>query len=178
MERFATLPFFLTRAEDEMSATTVTTTREMVHGLLRLQESTLTIQWRLATKTERMGWGIQKDHEVGAVREIVVPVIRLGGATLRRGWWSWPPGLRLVLTAADLTALEGLAGNQGLSLDHPAELIVRIRRADRLAAEELCAELALAIAEAQVPQDDRHLPRPRPTALGPASAADDESLKP
>ena len=170
MERFATVPFFLTRGEDEMSATTITTTREMVHGLLRLHERTLTIQWRLATKTERVGWGIRKDHEVEAVKEIVVPVVRLGGAAVRSGWWSWPPGLRLVLTAADLTALEGLAGSHGLRLDHPAELVVRVRRADRLAAEEFCAELALAIAEAQAPEGDRHIPRPRQAALRPGSA--------
>ena len=41
---------------------------------------------------------------------------------------------------------EGLAGKDGLSLDHPAELVLRLRRSDRLAAEEFGAELALAVA--------------------------------
>jgi hypothetical protein len=168
MERFAALPFFLTRGQDEMSATTVTTRRETVHGLLRLQGNALTIQWRLATKTERMGSGIQKDHAVGSVEEIVVPVPRMGGATVRRGWWSWPPGPRLALTAANLTALEELAGADGLSLDHPAELVVRIRRSDRLAEEEFCAELALAISEAQLPPTENVLPENRKPMLGQA----------
>jgi hypothetical protein len=147
MVRTATLPFFFTRGDDEMSGVSIITTRETVHGLLRLEGMALRIQWRLATKTERIGWSVETDHEVQAVQEIVVPVGRMAGATVRRGWWTWPPGLRLILTAADLTALEEFAGRDGLSLTHPAELVLRIRRSDRLAAEESCAELALAVSE-------------------------------
>jgi hypothetical protein len=53
----------------------------------------------------------------------------------------------MVLTATNLTAFEEVAGHSGLQLDHPAELVLRLRRSDRLAAEEFSAELALAIAE-------------------------------
>jgi hypothetical protein len=111
MARSATLPFFFKRGRDAISGLSVITTRETVHGLLRLEGGHLTIQWRL-----------------------VVSLSRIAGATVRGGGWTWPLGLRLVLTAADLTALEGLAGKDGLSLDHPAELVVRLRRSDRLAA--------------------------------------------
>jgi hypothetical protein len=152
MARSATLPFIFKRGRDAISAGTgtVITTRETVHGLLRLEGGHLTIQWRLARKTERVGLDIRTDHEVEAVQETVVSLSRIAGATVRGGGWLWPLGLRLVLTAADLTALEGLAGKDGLSLDHPAELLVRLRRSDRLAAEEFCAELALAISSREL----------------------------
>jgi hypothetical protein len=158
MMRLATLPFVFRRGEDSMSGSTVTTTRETVHGLLRLEGDALTIQWRLDVRTERIGWSVEKDHEVEAVQEIAVPVARMSGAVLRRRWWTWPPGLGLVLTAADLTALEGLAGANGLSLEHPAEVVLHVRRADRLVADEFCAELALAIAEARSDLDRGLLP--------------------
>jgi hypothetical protein len=63
---------------------------------------------------------------------------------VRRRWWD---GDRLVLTAADLRAFEVVSGEAGLRLGHPAELVVKLRRRDRLAAEEFAAELALALAE-------------------------------
>jgi hypothetical protein len=44
MMRLATLPFVFRRGEDSMSGSTVTTTRETVHGLLRLEGDALTIQ--------------------------------------------------------------------------------------------------------------------------------------
>ena len=65
---------------------------------------------------------------------------------VRRRWWDRLIGPRLVLSAADLSAFEALAGREGLKLDHPAELVLRLRRTDRLATKEFCAELALAIA--------------------------------
>lgn len=154
MARSATLPFLFKRGRDAISGLSVITTRETVHGLLRLEGGHLTIQWRLARKTERVGWDIRTDHEVEAVQETVVSLSRIAGATVRGGGWTWPLRLRLVLTAADLTALEGLAGKDGLSLDHPAELVVRLRRSDRLAAEEFCAELALAISSRELDRDE------------------------
>ncbi|MDH3206703.1 MAG: hypothetical protein OEO79_08825 [Gemmatimonadota bacterium] len=173
MERLAALPFFLTRGQDALWGMTATTTKETVHGLLRVHRSTLTIQWRLATKTERVGWDVRTDHEVEAVQEIAVPVTRMAGAALKRVWQAWPPGLRLVLRAADLTALEGLVGRDGLRLEHPAELVVRIRRSDRLVAEEFSAELALAISEAQTEPLEVALPESRQRELKRAKLKDD-----
>lgn len=142
-----TLPFFFKRSRDEMTSTAVTTTSELVHGLLRLQGDTLTIQWRLTLRTDHVGLELRTDEEVEPVRELSVAVRQLAGATVRRSRWWWPTGHRVVLTASDLTALDGLAGGDGLSLTHPAELELSIRRSDRLVAEEFCAELALAVSE-------------------------------
>ncbi len=146
MPHFAALPFLLKRGADVFSSGGMTTTRETIHGLLRLEDDELTIQWRVGRKTEHLGAEIRTDQEVEPVRKIVVPLRGVAGAVVRRRWWDWLIGPRLILTAADLSAFEGLAGRGGLSLDHPAELVLRLRRSDRLAAEEFGAELALAIA--------------------------------
>jgi hypothetical protein len=110
------------------------------------------IQWRLARRTDRVGVEIRTDEELEAVRQVIVPLAGLAGATVRRRWWR---GHRLVLTAADLRAFEAVAGEAGLRLRHPAELVVDLRRGDRLAAEEFAAELALALAERSLAAPDR-----------------------
>lgn len=153
MPRSATLPFVIERGSDAFSGGGMTSTRETVHGLLRLEADRLTIQWRVGRKTEHLGSAeMRTDEEVEPVRELVVPLEGVAGATVRRRWWDWLRGPRLVLRAADLSAFEGMAGAAGLSLDHPAELVLRLRRSDRLAAEEFSAELALAIAEHRLPE--------------------------
>jgi len=146
MSHSATLPFLLKRKADAISGEGMTTTRETVHGLLKVEHDLLTIQWRVGRKTEHLGSEIRVDQEVEPVRETVVPLRMVAGAVVRRRWWDWLLGPRLVLTAASLSAFEDLAGRDGLSLHHPAELVLRLRRSDRLAAEEFGAELALAIA--------------------------------
>jgi hypothetical protein len=147
--RTAALPFFIKRSEDEYSAMSVTTTSEVAHGLLRLDGERLVIQWRLARKTEHVGMQIRTDQEVESVQEVVVPLDAVAGATVRSGLLAWlTGGPRIVLTAADLRAFDVLAGEEGLRLDHPAKISLRLKRADRLAAEEFAAELALAVAEA------------------------------
>ncbi|NNF29678.1 MAG: hypothetical protein HKO53_03825 [Gemmatimonadetes bacterium] len=155
-----------------MTSTAVTTTREHVHGLLRLRGDTLTIQWRLTTKVDHVGTSIRSEQTVEPVRELAVPVWRLAGATVQRKWLRWLPGLRVVLAASDLTALENLAGTHGLRLNHPAELELTIRSSDRLIAEEFCAELALAISESMGNPEAR-LPGPSATALRPPDRDDD-----
>ncbi len=151
MSHTAALPFQIKRANDVFTGSGMTTTRETVHGLLRLENDRLTVQWRVGREVEHLGAEMRTDSEVEAVREIVVPLEGVAGALVRRRWWDWLTGPRLVLTAADLGAFEGLAGHDGLSLMHPAELVLRLRRSDRLAAEEFSAELALAIAEHELP---------------------------
>jgi hypothetical protein len=132
----------------------VTTTREIAHGLLRLEEDRLVIQWRLARTTEVVGNVIRTDREVDPVQEVVVPLSGLAGAFVQRGWIRFLTGPRLVLTAADLVAFEDMAGEAGLKLDHPAEIVLRIRRSDVLAAEEFAAELALALAQRSLGDGD------------------------
>jgi hypothetical protein len=146
MAHAAALPFSLRRGQDVIGEE-ITSTRETVHGLLRLDGERLVIQWRVARATDRVGREIRTDREVEPVREVVVPLTGLAGATVRGGWRRWLRGPQLVLTAADLRAFEGVAGQGGLRLDHPAELVLRLRHADRAAAGEFAGELELALAE-------------------------------
>jgi hypothetical protein len=108
----------------------------------------LVIQWRLARETAHLGGAeVRTDQELQAVREVVLPLEVVAGAQVRRPTWLLFGSPKVVLTAADLRAFEEVAGEGGLRLKHPAELVVRVRRSDSLLAEEFCAELALAVAE-------------------------------
>ena len=165
MPHSAALPFVIRRAHDVVGVE-ITSTKETVHGLLRLDGDALHIQWRVARKTERVGWQIRTDTEVEPVREVTVPLSAVGGATVRRRW-RWPPGKYLVLTAADLRAFEEVAGAAGLSLDHPAELALRLRGGDRELGHEFVGELELALAErALAAAEDKGQLRPTAGAEG------------
>lgn len=148
MKRQAAVPFRLKRGQDRFTATTVTSVEEVVHGLLRLDGDRVVVQWRLTRRTDRVGtMDMRSDEEREAVREVVVPLEGVAAAAVRpRRWAPWA-GPELVLRAADLRAFEEVAGEGGLKLDHPAELVLGLRRADLLAAEEFCAEVVLALAE-------------------------------
>ena len=164
MTHQAAVPFRLSRGQDEFTAGSVTSTTEVVHGLLRLDDDRLVVQWRLARRTEHMGAvSVRSDEELEAVRELVVPLAGLAGAAVRRRWWAPWRGPLLVLRAADLRAFEDLAGEGGLRLDHPAELLLGLRRADLLLAEEFAAEVALAVAERALGEMGE-VPRLPPTA--------------
>src|SRR4029453_18921940 len=145
MPHSAAVPFLLQRKHDVVGFE-ITSTRETVHGLLRLDGNSLYVQRRVAKSTSHVGMEIRTDNEVGPVREVVIPLSAVAGAAVR--WnWRWPPGPCLILTAADLRAFEEVAGAAGLSLDHPAELVLRLRRSDRALGVEFAGELELAIAE-------------------------------
>lgn len=146
--RSASLPFVLTRRKDVYTDSAMTTTKERVHGLLRLEGEQLRIQWRVGRTTERYGaTEVRSDDEVEPVQEVVVPLEHVAGAVVKQGWWERWTGPRLVLTGRDLRAFEGMAGKDGLQLSHPAELTLRLRRGDGLAASEFAGELAMAVAE-------------------------------
>lgn len=140
-------PFVLRRSKDEIGIMEITSMSEVVHGLMRLEEDRLAIQWRVSRSTEIVGFEIKTDRELDPVQEVELPLSALAGAAVRWRWTKWPPGRYLVLTAADLRAFESISGEAGLKLDHPAELAIRLRRASRDAAEEFAGELSLAVAE-------------------------------
>ena len=140
-------PFVLRRSKDEVGVFEITSMSETVHGVLRLEDDRLAFQWRVSRSTDVVGFEIRTDRELEPVREEELPLSALAGATVRWRWFRWPPGRYLVLTAADLRAFEAVGGEAGLKLDHPAELEIKIRRADRTAAAEFAGELNLAIAE-------------------------------
>jgi len=155
----AALPFTIRRGDDVVGWKEITSTKETVHGLLRLQGDNLVVQWRVSRVTDRVGLQIRTEHEFEEVQEVAVPLSAIAGATVRRLWFRWPPGRYLVLTAGDLRAFEQAAGVAGLRLEHPAELVVRIRRGDRMAAQEFAGELQLAVAErALLAAERRELP--------------------
>ena len=148
MPHSAAVPFLLQRRHDVVGVA-ITTTRETVHGLLRLDGDKLYVQWRVARAIDHVGMTIRSDKQVEPVREVVIPLTAIAGAVVK--WnWRWPPGPCLVLTAADLRAFEEVAGAAGLSLDHPAELQLRLRRSDRALGVEFAGELELAIAERDI----------------------------
>lgn len=148
MPNSAALPFLMKRNRDSYHATGMTSTREKVHGLLRLDGGELRIQWRRFRTTDRYGAAeFRTDEEVDPVQEVVVPVDAVAAVAVRQNWWEPWAGPRLILTGADLRAFEEVAGKGGLQLSHPAELSLNLRRRDRLAALEFAAELAMAVAE-------------------------------
>lgn len=148
MPHTAAVPFVIKRSKDEFAASSMTSTTETIHGLLRLDGDRVLIQWRLARKTEELGSAsIRTDEEMEPVKEVVVPLNAVAGAFVRRPWWEFWRKPQLVMTAADLRAFDELVGEEGLRLKHPAKMAVGVRRGDVVLAEEFSAELTLAVAE-------------------------------
>ena len=141
------MPFTLNRSSDVIAGPEITTTEEKVHGVLRLEGDQLLIQWRLMRSTSRIGATIKTESEVEPVAEFAVPVAMLASADVKYSWWRVGRQVRLALIASDLRAFETIAGQGGLKLDHPAELVVNVRRGDLEAAREFAAELEMAVAD-------------------------------
>jgi len=146
MPHFAALPFTLQRNKDVIAGKEIPSTRETVHGLLRLDAACVLVQWRTSRAIDRVGSEIRSDSEVESVRELSLPLSALAGAEVRWSRLPWRGG-RLVLTGADLRAFEDLAGKEGLQLKHPAQFEIRVARASRFAALEFVSELELALAD-------------------------------
>lgn len=171
MPHSAALPFILKRSQDVLGAASITSTKETVHGLLRLDGERLVVQWRLSRRIEHIGAEIRTDRDLEAVREVVVPLDALAGATVRPSLLGFIGRGKLVLTAADLRAFEGVAGDEGLRLGHPAELVVGVRRSDRILAEEFAAEVTLALAERAAEAGGGRLSEPREGGILPKGAS-------
>ncbi len=171
MPHSAALPFTFRRGDDVVGMTEITSTKEVVHGLLRLEDERLFVQWRRSRTTERVGMQIRTDRELEAVRELSVPLTALAGARVRWSWRHWPPGVHLVLTAGDLRAFEEIAGEGGLRLDHPAQLAIRVPYAQRMAAQDFASRLELALADHAL----RDAERVERIAGGPPAALDTDA---
>ena len=97
MPHSAAVPFLLQRRHDVVGVA-ITTTRETVHGLLRLDGDKLYVQWRVALAIDHVGMTIRSDKQVEPVREVVIPLTAIAGAVVK--WsWRWPPGPCLVLSS-------------------------------------------------------------------------------
>ncbi len=122
------------------------TTTETVHGQLSLEGDQLTVQWRLARKKTDWNKG-QSEEEFESVRDATIPLSAIEDVIVRRPWWRFWSGPRIVLVASDFRALEAIAQEGGIRLLHPAKLVLGVRRADALVAAEFAGELDIAIAE-------------------------------
>jgi hypothetical protein len=147
-----------------MTLTEVTSTKEKVHGVLRLEADALVVQWSTARETQRVGWSITTERALDPVREVRIPLAGLAGAAMRWQWRRWPPGPALLLRAADLRAFEDLRGDPALMLEHPAELSLAIRRRDRSLAHEFAAELEMQLADRALRVAEE--PEPAPVGAG------------
>lgn len=152
----AALPFVLRREHGVISGRhgfggqEITSTRDHIHGLLYLNGEELVIQWRTSREVSRVGREIRTDRELTTLREVALPLAALAGAGVRRVWSRWWFAEALVLTAADLRAFDALTGEgdlPGLLLEHPAEVVLEVRRADGHAVREFVSQLRLALSE-------------------------------
>jgi hypothetical protein len=162
------LPFLLRRKTEHVSMTEVMSTTDTVHGLLRLENDALVIQWSTARETKRVGMGgqipkaaglyisigdtgvgttVTTDRAMDPVREVRVPLGQLAGAEVRWRWRGWVPRPMLVLRASDLRAFEALVANSGALLDHPGEVSLGIRRKDRGLARSFAMDLEVQLAD-------------------------------
>lgn len=141
------LPFTLRRSNGVISGKEITSTVETIHGLIRVDGDTLVLQWRVQRQTDRVGAEIRSDRELEPVREATIPIASVSGAAVRWPRWRFRRPGRLVLTAADLRAFEGLTGPGGLELAHPAQLVLDVRKEDDQAARELATQVELAIGD-------------------------------
>jgi hypothetical protein len=141
------LPFILRRSNGVIRGKEITSTVETIHGLLRVDGDSLVLQWRVQRQTDRVGAEIRSDRELEPVREATVPIASVSGAVVRSPGWRLGRARRLVLTAADLRAFEGLTGPGGLELAHPAQLVLDVRKEDRDLARDLATQVELAIGD-------------------------------
>jgi len=146
----AAVPFLIRRVHSAIRGPEITATKEDFHGLLRLAGGQLVFQWSTAREVSRVGREILVARDLGPVQEVSLPVTGLAGARVRWRFLPWPPRWQLVLRAADLQAFRALAGEAALLLEHPAELVLDLRRSDRAIAREFAAELDFALAEASL----------------------------
>ncbi len=150
MIQLTALPFIVQRQNSVQTGVEYTSTRERIFGLLLISGSNLRIQWRATLEVNRYGQEIRKDEEMKPLREVSIPLAEIAGAQVRRKWLRWPPAHALVITAADLKTFEPLLsenGDPGLVLQHPAEMVLEIRRVDRQRAYDLARALNLAVTE-------------------------------
>jgi len=141
----AVVPFVVSRSHDVIKGPEVTSTVETSHGLLHLEQEGIRAQWSTTREVSRVGREIRVDSDAGPVNEVFIPLRGLAGAAVKKRLLS--SRLHLVLRASDLRAFAELAGRTGMSLAHPAELVLEIPGRDREALNEFVADLNLAIAE-------------------------------
>lgn len=83
MPFFATLPFTLHRSSDKFTSSSMTTTTETLHGLLRLEGEEVSVQWRLDREIDHLGGlNLYTDEEIEKVCEVTIPISPLASRPL------------------------------------------------------------------------------------------------
>lgn len=172
--RSAALPFVVRRENWVVSSSwfndEFTSTRDELYGLVRLVGDSLVWQWRRAREVSQFGREFRADRELAPVREAVIPLAGLATAEVRWLWRGLLPRPTLTVVAADLRALDPLAGDAedpGLVFEHPGELVLEIRLSDRHLARNFASELRLAISEEmlrRLEESEHHADEPLPPA--------------
>lgn len=144
------LPFRLEADDDsEVSPWYFRAVSYELHGLARLEEGRLVLQWSGTSEvTEIKGTATRVREEPLPVRRVVLPVTQIASVALEGGWWR----PRVVLRVADLGVLSDIPGAAR------GALALRIARSDRALARDLitgieilAADAALAAAESPPP---------------------------
>ena len=148
------LPFRLKVATDtKVAAWHSRTVSYRIHGLTRVEDGNLVVQWSGAAEiVEMKGTGSHVKEETLPVRTITLPVTRVAGLTLEGRWWRW----RVVLRVTDLAALAEVPGARD------GALTLWIARRDREIAAELIADLEIQQADAALAAAEEPPPLPPP----------------
>jgi len=152
----AVLPFRLkAAAETHVAAWHSRTVTYRIHGLVRVEDGHLVLQWSGAAEViEMKGTGARVKEETLPVRTITLPVTRVAQLALEGGWWRW----RLVLRATDLAALADVPGARDGALS------LWIARRDRAIAVDLITNLEIQQADAALAAAEEPPPLPPDTA--------------
>jgi hypothetical protein len=145
------LPFTLSApGEDEVGPSTVRSVSYRIHGVARIEGSTLVLEWTGEKLIDEVkGPEVRSRSEPVPARRVAVAAGSIGGAEVR-GWLR----RRLELWSSDINALAGVPGARG------GRIRLRISRSDQLLAEELVASLQMAAADAAL--DSAYEPPPLP----------------
>ena len=133
-----TLPFRIkVPGDSRFVGMRATDTSHRVEGLLRLGESSLTIEWSQTTEVTEVGWNVETTRNTRPPELVRLPLAHLAEVELHERWWR----PRLELRATAITALASIPGAAG------GRLVLHLARRDRGIAAELVANIRLALAE-------------------------------
>lgn len=130
---------------EELSMTSMV--EKEVRGLMELTDDGLVLQFQEA-RTETSLSGLSVTAEASDVTELRVALDRLASAHIR-GWW----GRTVTLVSNDLTLFAGLPGAPG------DRIVLKFRRRDRVAAQDLVTRLQFALSDLGMEHLDDHIRR-------------------
>lgn len=150
MHAVRSLPFVFSRLTNTMETNNVVYTRENVQGLLRIEGKQLHVQWRMTRSVDHYGVQVSSDSEQYPLREHAIPISKLSEVRVRRSMFQIPFRRVLIIVSSDMQAFDPLTGDgdlPGLTLAHPAELKIQVRRQDYKLMDDFASHLKAVISE-------------------------------